>query len=228
MPDGRVLVVAARCRWRPEGPDRNAILYDTDGQIAGEATVGDGIEHIAVARSGHIWIGYFDEGVYGNYGWGDAETAPPVGAAGLVRFSPNLEPDWRFPSHVDQPWGAISDCYALNVAGDTVWACYYTDFPVVRVAAGAVTGWHNTIAHGIRALVVSDATVALFGGYGPDHDRLVVAALGQNRLHKAAEYRLVLPDGSPVPPDAQVVGRGPDLHLTVGLDQYRLSIDYIL
>lgn len=209
-------------------PDRNAIFYDTDGQVAGEATVGDGIEHVAVARSGHIWIGYFDEGVYGNYGWGDAETAPSVGAAGLVRFSPDLEPDWRFPSHVDQPWGAISDCYALNVVGDTVWACYYTDFPVVRVEAGTVTGWHNTIAHGIRALAVRDATVALFGGYGPDHDRLVVATLGQNRLHQAAEYRLVLPDGSPVPPDAQVVGRGPDLHLIVGLDRYRLGIDNVL
>ena len=41
--------------------------------------------------------------------------------------------------------------------------------------------------------------VALLGGYGPEHDRLVFAALGQNRPHKAAEYRLVLPDGSPVP-----------------------------
>jgi hypothetical protein len=44
-----------------------------------------------------------------------------LGAPGLVRFSPELEPDWSFPSHADHPWGAIDDCYALNVDGDTVW-----------------------------------------------------------------------------------------------------------
>ncbi len=84
-----------------------------------------------------------------------------------MRFSPELEPDWHYPSAGDPPWGAISDCYALNVDGDTAWACYYTDFPVVRVQAGTITGWHNTIAGGAKAIAVAGGIVALSGGYGP-------------------------------------------------------------
>lgn len=225
LPDGRVLVVAARCRWRPDGPDRNAIIYDRDGRVTAEKTIGDGVEHVRVARTGHVWVGYFDEGVYGNYGWGGGDGPTPLGAPGLVRFSPDLEPDWRYPSHVDQPWGPIDDCYALNVAGDTAWACYYSDFPVVRIAAGTVTSWRNTIAQGVRALAVADGTVALCGGYGSDRDVLVLARLDHDRLHKLAEYRLVLPDGSPLPATTRITGRGADLHLIDDGDWYRLDLD---
>jgi hypothetical protein len=138
LPGGRVLVVGVRCRWRPDGPERNAVVYDADGQVVVERTLGDGIEHVMATADGHVWVGYFDEGVYGNFGWGGPGPTP-LGAAGLVRFSPELEPDWSFPSHVDHPWAAIDDCYAVNVDGDTVWACYYSDFPLVRIHAGEVT-----------------------------------------------------------------------------------------
>ena len=227
LPQDRVLVVAARCRWRPDGPDRNAMVYDADGQVVAEQTLGDGIQHVLATRGGQVWVGYFDEGVYGNYGWGDAGVPSPLGAPGLVRFSSHLQPDWRYPSHVDNPWGAISDCYALNVDGDTAWACYYTDFPVVRVRAGTLTGWRNTSARGGRALAVSDTRVALCGGYGPDRDRLVVGTLGDNQLHQFGEYRLVLPDGSPMPAAARVIGRGSDLHLLIDSGWYRLDLDDI-
>jgi hypothetical protein len=33
LPDGRILIVGARSRWRPEGPDRNAVIYDADGRV---------------------------------------------------------------------------------------------------------------------------------------------------------------------------------------------------
>ena len=85
--------------------------------------LGDGIGQVAATSDGDVWAGYFDEGVYGNYGWGDPGGEAPVGACGLVRFTPDLQLDWRFPSHVQQPWGAISDCYALNVGDTDVWAC---------------------------------------------------------------------------------------------------------
>jgi hypothetical protein len=225
LPDHRVLVVAARCRWRPDGPDRNAIIYDTDGRLVAEGTVGDGVQHVLVSRSGHIWVGYFDEGVYGNYGWGDAGAPSPVGAPGLVRFSPNLEPSWRYPTNIDESWGSISDCYALNVDGDTAWACYYTDFPVVRVQAGTVTGWRNAVVHGARALAVADTTIAMYGGYSPNRDVLVAASLGQDQVYKLAEYRLALPDGSPLPATARAIGRGADLHLINEGEWFRLDLD---
>ena len=33
------------------------------------------------ASDGQVWLGYFDEGIYGNYGWGQASTDEPVGVA---------------------------------------------------------------------------------------------------------------------------------------------------
>jgi len=225
LPDGHILLVGARCRWRPDGPDRNAIIYDADGQVIIEATIGDGVEHVLVSRSGHIWVGYFDEGVYGNYGWGDAGAPAPLGATGLMRFTSNLEADWRYPADAQNAWGAISDCYALNVDGDTAWACYYTDFPVICVQDGTVTGWRNSLARSVRAVVVTDTQVALYGGYGPDHDVLVLASRGQHQLDRLTEYRLVLPDRAPLPATMQAVGRGAHLHLIDRIEWYQVNLD---
>ena len=68
MPGGQFLVAGARCRWRPDGPDRNGVIYDADGQVVAERVLGDGIEHVLATSDGQVWIGYFDEGIYGNYG----------------------------------------------------------------------------------------------------------------------------------------------------------------
>jgi len=115
LPGGRFLVVAARCRWRPEGPDRNALVYSPDGAVLAEYTIGDGVEDVLTTPSGSVWVGYFDEGVYGNHGWG-GPGPQPLGSCGLARFDPAGEQDWRFPQ--DAP-ATIDDCYALNVTGET-------------------------------------------------------------------------------------------------------------
>jgi hypothetical protein len=87
-----------------------------DGQVVSEHVLGDGIGHVLATSTGQVWAGYFDKGIYGNYGWGRAESEEPVGAYGIVRFSPGLEPAWRYPKYTEVgPWDAISDCYALNV-----------------------------------------------------------------------------------------------------------------
>ena len=73
-------------------------------------------------------------------------TDEPVGAYGIVRFSPGLEPAWHYPKYTEVgPWDAVSDRYALNVDDTSAWACYDSDSPVVRIRDDAVTGWHNDI-----------------------------------------------------------------------------------
>ncbi|MFC7220663.1 hypothetical protein ACFQLX_21240 [Streptomyces polyrhachis] len=225
LPDGRVLVVGARCRWRPEGPDRNAIIYDADGTVRAEATLGDGIEHLLTTRSGQVWVGYFDEGIFGNYGWGGPGPAG-IGSSGLVRFSSDLEPTYTFPSDGNEPSGFISDCYALNVDGEDAWTSYYTDFPIVRVRDEAVAGWRNPV-RGAKALAVDGTRVALFGGYGEACARLVVGELESEDFQPECEYRVVLPDGKTLPPKTQVIGRGFDLHFLTGDDWYRLDLEQI-
>jgi hypothetical protein len=226
LPQGQILVVGARARWRPEGPDRNAIIYDADGGVAAKGTLGDGIKHVLTTDVGDIWVGYFDEGVYGNFGWGGKDGPAPIGHHGLVRFSSRLETEWSFPSHIDQPWGAIGDCYALNVDKDTVWTCYDTDFPIVRICDGALAVWRSSIT-GARALVAAGSDLASVGGYGPDRDLLAVGTLGSEDLHLTGRYRIVLPDGQPLPERTQVIGRGPDLHFLAGRDWYRLDLEHV-
>jgi hypothetical protein len=224
MPGGRFLVAGARCRWRTEGPDRNAVLYDADGQVLSEHVLGDGIAHVLATSTGQVWAGYFDEGIYGNYGWGLGDGPEPVGAYGIVRFSPDLEPAWHYPTYTEVgPWDAISDCYALNVDDRSAWACYDSDFPVVRIRDGAVTGWHNNIK-GVSALAVAGSRVALFGGYGPDHDRLAVTELDAEHARLSGEYRVVLPGGEPLVPGTQVIGRGSRLHFLTGSNWYQLDV----
>ncbi len=224
MPGGQFLVAGARCRWRRDGPDRNGVLYDANGQVVAERVLGDGIGHVLATSSGQVWIGYFDEGIYGNYGWGQANTDESAGAAGIVRFSPRLAPAWHYPRYTEVgPWDAISDCYALNVDDPCAWACYYTDFPVVCIRDDGVTGWHNDVK-GARALAVAGSRVALFGGYGPDHDRLALTELGTDRAQPTGQYRVVLPGGQPLPAGTQVIGRGSRLHFLAGTSWYQLDM----
>ena len=93
MPGGAFLVAGARCRWRCDGPDRNGVLYDTGGQVVAEGVLGDGIGHVLATSDGQVWIGYFDEGIYGNYGWGQAgptSRSAPTGSSGsLPGWSPS-------------------------------------------------------------------------------------------------------------------------------------------
>lgn len=223
LPDGQVLVVGSRCRWRPEGPEHNATVYDSTGTVLLESTLGDGIEHVRTTCRGDVWVGYFDEGVYGNFGWGDADAPPPLGASGLTRFSPTLTGKWQFPSETG--WGPIDDCYALNVADDVVWACYYSDFPVVRIHNGTVTGWRNDDVHGAKAIAADGSRIALYGGYGPDRNRLVAGVLADGRLQVTGEYQIVRPDGSPLPAGTYVTGSGPDLHILAGEEWSKIGLD---
>ena len=51
--------------------------------------------------TGQVWAGYFDEGICGNYGWGEADSEEPVGAYAIVRFSPGLEAAWHYPTYTE-------------------------------------------------------------------------------------------------------------------------------
>jgi len=54
---------------------------------------------------------------------------------------------------------------------------------------------------------------------------VIVGGLGDGELHRLGEYRLVLPDGSPIPAAAQVIGRGQELDVINNRDWYRFDLD---
>ncbi len=88
LADGGLLVALSRgcgraARWpcdRPDGKVRRSIMFR------------DGIEHMLVDRLGRPWVGYFDEGVFCNLGWGSPESPEPTGQS---RPAALRSCDWR-------------------------------------------------------------------------------------------------------------------------------------
>ncbi|GAA1299891.1 hypothetical protein Psi02_77280 [Planotetraspora silvatica] len=222
MPDGGVLLVGARCRWRDGAAESNAAVYDAEGQLLRKGVLGDGIEDVQTTPTGEIWVSYFDEGVYGNRGWGKADSPAPIGSPGLIRFTPELGIAWHYP--YDGEFHEISDCYALNVTGEEAWAYYYTDFPIVRVRAAAVDGW-STEVRGAHALVVADDRVALVGGYDEHRHRVVAGCIRGEAFSASRPARLVMPDARPVPRAATILGRGSELHVVAGHRWLKLGFE---
>ncbi len=206
LPKGEILVVAARCNFRGGNPEQNAAVYDWQGQLARRFVLGDGLESVAVARDGSIWAGYFDEGVFGNYGWNQ-----PLGSDGILCFDARGEIQWRFTAPAG--FDSIADCYALNVAPDAVWVCPYTDFPIIRIQTGdgQRRGWKNEF-EGARAIISDNHRVLLFGGYGKDGLRCIVQDLGESKMKNARAVELNLPFKGSLKM-AQVHSRGSVLHL---------------
>ena len=61
----------------------------------------------------------------------------------------------------------------------------------------------------------------------PDRDRLAAAELGADRAEPTGEYRIVLPDGQPLPEGTQIIGRGSRLHFLAKTSWYQLDVDDI-
>ena len=180
--------------------------------------LGDGLQHVVVAADGGIWAGYFDEGVFGNLGWG-GPGPEPLGAAGIVRWSPELEKTWE----LDPRAGLVADCYALTVADDgTAWACTYTDFPLVRIAGGEVRVTPTTDVAGPSGLLVDGDRVALLGSYR-DPGLLVVGEVLDGRFRVTRSTSLRSPDGAPLPA-AELRCRGAVATVVVGPDLYAYEL----
>jgi hypothetical protein len=209
LPGGAILVVSSRCQRMQDGTvELNAKIFTREGFLEAEFCLGDGIEHVQSDSMGRIWVGYFDEGVYGNFGWG--RDATPLGAAGLVCFDREGKKLWDFEP--PEGFDSISDCYGLNVAEENVWACYYTDFPIVRIGSrGRVEGWSTNLS-GPRQFAVSDHSVLVYGGYGDQKDECKLLRLGNGRADHVMEVKLMLPDGVDLG-QCKVLGRDRVLHV---------------
>jgi hypothetical protein len=68
LPGGEILVVGCRCHYGKGNPEKNASVYGPDGKLRRQFVLGDGIHSVQATRGGTIWVSYFDEGVFGNFG----------------------------------------------------------------------------------------------------------------------------------------------------------------
>ena len=152
LPDRSWLVAA---HW----PDDNAIngwVYDQNGNQIDALSLGGGIKDVQVSTVGHIWVSYFDEGIYGAGGSGE----------GLIGFNRDGSVRFRFSQLFEQGLPPIDDCYALNVVDDLVCLYYYSAFPLVKLRQGRVLEWRKSVpVHGAGAFAIAGEQVIFIGSY---------------------------------------------------------------
>lgn len=217
LPKDRILLVCCRSHYRGvDDFDRNGRVYSSDGKLVREILLGDGIENVQTTTSGKIWTSYFDEGVFGSYGWID-----PVGAPGLIAWNPSGKKLYEFsPS---QGLDFISDCYAMNVASDSdIWIYYYTEFPLVHLRDGEVVSFWPSSVNGSRAFAIESERV-LFAGSYDDRDAFQLFELARGRARKLTQFSL-LDEAGKAMRALRVIGRRNALYALHNDRIYRCSI----
>jgi len=204
FPDGRWLVASAR------SDDADSRILSADGSELGRIRLGDGIMHLKIDDASRIWVGWFDEGVFGNDGWRVPGLEWPPSAYGLAAFDASGR---VIVQAKGAPAGSeIADCYALNVVGGQPWACTYPEFPVSTYEAENGWRWRSTGLSGTRALAVRPPYILAAGGYGEDDDQVVLVRLDEEQGVSLGRWRLPFPVGFPARADF-VDARGDELHV---------------
>jgi hypothetical protein len=179
--DGTWAVASARCKPGMA----NLKLLSSDGIEIRRFPVGDGIEHIQFDANGDLWVGYFDEGIFGNDDWVLPDHEFPLPCHGLVRFDRGGRVLWTLGD------SSMADCYALNVCRDKVWTYYYTDFPILEIdiRTGKIIRRETGLAGG-NCLAVDDRHALLAGENGAAGVRLVLLRLegGTARAIATADF----------------------------------------
>lgn len=191
--------------------ERNARVYTADGQLVRQFCLGDGIEHLSVTPDNHIWCGYFDEGIFGNYGWDD-----PLGKSGLVKWSPDGRMVWEYQGTGNR---FISDCYAMTTVGNEAAFHYYTDFDVGFVQNGQ-TVYLSTNIDGASAMAATEDGSSIL--FHEDRQFIITEQKGR-RYVRRGRIRFKKPNGKKLSP-LLVATRGPQLLMLDGPDLYLYDI----
>jgi hypothetical protein len=218
LPDGRWVIADARC---PRGHE-NARLLSRDGEVLQRFCLGDGIAHLQCDDAGNVWVGYFDEGVFGNYGWGGPGGPKPIGAAGLVMFGPQGDVRWKHNTREAVARGySIDDCGALNVQNGEVWCCFYGDhsrgeatYPLLRITGTKETLWRTPLWF-VDAIAVEGNLISAISNASDELYRVTMVRVGDGEPDVVADLELALFGVAPGHPDA-VMGRGSRLHVIQG------------
>jgi hypothetical protein len=216
--DGRWIIVN-----RPSREDANARVISQDGTTLTRFKLGNGVSRLGVDASNRIWVGWWDQGIFGNLDWSVPGLEWPPCNNGVACFDPNgrLLPLPEWPNIA----GSVVDCFALNVSGQSAWVCPCTEIPLVGFVFEKSARWWRNKHSGPFALAVSETHALIAGGYTHNANRLTLVSLeGPGRGEDACQLaswalplrRLEPPanEWSPVwyPPDL-LDGRGDTLHL---------------
>ncbi|MEU4770401.1 hypothetical protein AB0H12_45120 [Actinosynnema sp. NPDC023794] len=211
LPDERVLLAAARAK--PGAV--NAEVWTGSGELEHSGYLGDAIEELLTTPAGKVWVGYFDEAMGGS---------GPEGH-GLARFREDLTTEWLYPLDAGLPY--ISDCYSLNVEGETAYFCPYTEFHVLSAAGERVTDWGASPCKSAHQLLRRGPDLALLSGWGPEYDVATLLRISRDGVRQeGGRCRVVLPDGLEAR-GLRYTGRGDVLHAFLRSTWYSIDLDML-
>ncbi len=162
-------------------------IFDAQGRASWTLDPGGDVDHVLTDASGALWITQ-----------GPAVRRLSLTGGVLGEFVALPGP------------AGTADCLSLNVGAHAAWAGTRTglleirDGQPVTVRTGPVKGTHGLAVHGDR--------LALLGGHGYDHSRLVMCLLTETAAEPVAYGTLVLPDGGELG-RRRLVNRGPRLYV---------------
>ena len=169
FPDGRWLIADTNARDEPNGR-----LFTPDGALLARLHLGDAIEYLGVDLADRVWVGWFDEGIFGNMDRfpGTIDRTAVIAAcftADGATFQVGPVPDDA---------GFLADVYAMTVTEDGAWVCPYTEFPLLHLRPGQPVRWWRNELSGVNAIGTDGRYALLAGGYGDDAARLALVELG--------------------------------------------------
>lgn len=171
--DNQYLLASARCHYYSEkNIERNAIILDSKGNVINQIILGDGIQDIKIEDNEIIWTSYFDEGIFGNYGW-----VEPLGMTGLRSWTLNGEALYVYDA-IDYNH-SISDCYALNIdENNRKWFYFYTEFFLGQIDNEAMS-FFNLDVDGASSIIIKNGYIVMDCGYKKTNDyKLMKKKLG--------------------------------------------------
>ena len=168
-----LMIVNSRCSYNHGDPEQNAIIFDKNGNELKRFCVGDGIEWLYTRADGTFVTGYFDEGVFGNYGWDN-----PIGAPGVIIWDEN-------GNRIKEASRKIYDCYAMNIDdSNNIWYYYYDEFKLIKDQGNHEFEYEPGIIGADIFFISADEQTALFnGGYDETGTYRIVKLGGHKDEH---------------------------------------------
>ena len=178
--ENNILLLGARCyNDEKNGPEKNAIIVNYSGNILKEYCLGDGINDCIVCKNGNIITSYFDEGIFGNYGWYD-----PIGSNGLIVWNKNGEIIWEANND-------IVDCYAINIdENENLWYYYYIDFDLIKTDMKTEEIISPQIEGSTGFLITSNGKNIIFEGGYDNNDKFLLGKLSENEISQFEDLEL--------------------------------------
>lgn len=208
--DGGCLLVGARSSWRSENDfDLNGVLIKVGTTAIKRVCLGDGIEGVGLDDFDRIWISYFDEGVYGNFGW--SHPGPTgLGAGGVNCFDRTGELLWQHNRETAAEH--IDDCYAMNVSPFGIWFYFYSAFKLARITKDFSAEYFETPLAGSKRFITDGCRFVFSSQFHEPTNTYHATSLCSGKLVHRRKFSLSLPEDAD-PDHITTIARGDKLHV---------------